>query len=416
MKKQLLVACGLAVLATPAFATKARLEALGEDNFGSYYINDNRNQFLNPAKINDQKDLVTYEFGRTSTSGTSGGNPASTSATAADSPSSPKSEAGFNKSWNNMVYGLHFGNTTPTAAVTRALAGSNLQEKNAWDLFVGGDAGVKWGANLTHEHANQGIRGAAGSRVSSNALRGRVGVVAGDLEVLAHYSFMGDAKDYAGNMVEGNGSWLLGAGYMVNSYKLFADYKHVATDYSNTAPANGSAAVVKKEWSLDEVRLGVARQERLNDKATLFARLTGERLMISDDGTGYFGSKADNTRYVIPLNVGLEYDAASWLVLRTSVGQYLWSKNTFDASTTGQAGKDQKRTLSQTAVRAGASLKFGEFTVDGLISTNSAGDGSTDGNAGTPANGQNNGVSTNGGNGSLRTDQLMSRVSMTYRF
>ena len=43
MKKQLTVALGLAVLATPAFATKARLQALGEDVNGSYYVNDNRN-------------------------------------------------------------------------------------------------------------------------------------------------------------------------------------------------------------------------------------------------------------------------------------------------------------------------------------------------------------------------------------
>ena len=66
MKRQLTVALGLLVVAAPAFATKARLEALGEDNFGSYYINDNRNIFLNPARINENKDLVTYEFGANS--------------------------------------------------------------------------------------------------------------------------------------------------------------------------------------------------------------------------------------------------------------------------------------------------------------------------------------------------------------
>ncbi len=63
MKRQLTVALGLLVVAAPAFATKARLEALGEDSFGSYYVNDNRNIFLNPARINENKDFITYEFG-----------------------------------------------------------------------------------------------------------------------------------------------------------------------------------------------------------------------------------------------------------------------------------------------------------------------------------------------------------------
>ena len=69
MKKQLTVALGLAVLATPAFATKARLQALREDIYGSYYINDNRNIWLNPAQITNHKDLVTFEWGDASGSG-----------------------------------------------------------------------------------------------------------------------------------------------------------------------------------------------------------------------------------------------------------------------------------------------------------------------------------------------------------
>jgi len=56
MKKQLTVALGLAVLATPAFASKARLQALGEDVNGSFYVNDLRNVFLNAANVNNYKD------------------------------------------------------------------------------------------------------------------------------------------------------------------------------------------------------------------------------------------------------------------------------------------------------------------------------------------------------------------------
>ncbi len=63
MKKQIAIAMGLAVLSTPALATKARLEALGEDHYGSQFIEDNRNIFLNAATVNFHKDIVTYEWG-----------------------------------------------------------------------------------------------------------------------------------------------------------------------------------------------------------------------------------------------------------------------------------------------------------------------------------------------------------------
>lgn len=83
MKKQLIVALGLAVLATPAFASKARLQALGEDQYGSFYVNDNRNVFLNAANVNNHKDLATFEWGATTA--------------ATDATATPRSEGGVFK-------------------------------------------------------------------------------------------------------------------------------------------------------------------------------------------------------------------------------------------------------------------------------------------------------------------------------
>jgi len=387
MKKQLTVAFGLAVLATPAFATKARLEALGEDNFGSYYISDNRNQFLNPAKINDNKDLVTYEFGRSS--GTAAGQ-------AADSVSSPKAEGGFNKAHGNMVYGLHFGNSTPSASLVRGLAGANLQERQPWDLFVGGDAGVKWGANLTYENTNAGTS-AGGNRLSSNSLRARVGAIMGDLEAFAQVSMKNDAKDYSGNAIDGKSSYFLGAGYMLNNYKLFVDHKHIGTEYTLAA-----APTTKNDWKLDQTRIGVGRQERLNDKATMFVKASVERLKVDNSDLATTGTKTTTTN--LPLNVGLEYAAASWLDLRASVGHTVWSsqKNKVNGAS------ETTRNVPATVVRAGASLKFGEFSIDGLISTAN--------DATTGVTTIDNTATTNGGSGALRTDTLMTRVSMIYRF
>jgi hypothetical protein len=417
MKRQLTVALGLAVIATPALATKARLEALGEDNYGSYYINDNRNIFLNPASINNHKDLITYEFGRSArtrpNSGTTGGSAIDRGQNSnLDRPDTPKAEGGFTKSHGNLVYGLHFGNTTPTVGMFRNLpnpvAGSNLNEVQPWDLFVGGDAGIKWGASLTYESYDGNNNG--GGRLASNSLRARGGVIMGDIEAFTHVSIKNEAKDFAGQSVEGDLGYLVGASTMVQNYRVFADWRQVNGDYRDAALTAGE----ERKLKYNQIRVGVGRQERLNDRATMFAKLHFDRQSYDDKGgavtaanantvaLGALGNKA--TVMVVPVNVGLEYAATSWLDLRASVVNNVFSNA--ELKPTGQSKRSHH--LANTGVRAGASLKFGEFAIDGLIST------TADGDAGIGELSQE--ASTNAGNGALRTDALMTRVSMIYRF
>ncbi len=383
MKRQLTVALGLAVIATPAFATKARLEALGEDNFGSYYINDNRNIFLNPARITENKDFVTYEFGE-------GGD-----VTATDDASNPRAGGGFAKSHGNMVYGLHFGDSSPSTGALRALAGgANLQEQQPWDFHVGGDAGMKWGASLTYEQFD-GTVGAA--RLASNGLRLRGGVLMGDLDLFAHVSLKNEAKDFNGASVEGDMGLFFGAGYMMNNYKLFADYRMIGAEYRGTNTAGGG----KEDIDTTILRVGAGRQERLNDRATLFAKAMVTRTTVDDEGNATIGAEGEVTSYALPVTLGLEFAATSWLDLRASVVNNVWSQQEIDP----KAGSKTSQHVNNTSVRAGASLKFGEFSVDGLIATNDAGGG-----AGANADGSTD------DSGVLRADSLMTRVSMIYRF
>src|SRR5690606_2508728 len=103
----------------------------------SAYINDNRNIWLNAAQINNHKDLVTYEFG---------GNGEDVNQ---DSAASARGEGGVYKAQGNFVYGIHFGGASNTANLLRTAAGlDNANEENNIDAFIGGDAGLKWGANL----------------------------------------------------------------------------------------------------------------------------------------------------------------------------------------------------------------------------------------------------------------------------
>lgn len=116
--------------------------------------------------------------------------------------------------------------------------------------------------------------------------------------------------------------------------------------------------------------------------------------------------KAELNDYMIPVTVGLEHDSTEWLTLRGSITQNLLGQadNDYDASLTGKVSTlvttpnpQGKRTIANsTNVNAGATLKFGDFNIDGLI-----------GVAG--------GTSTNE-TGIFTTDNLMSRVSMTYKW
>lgn len=369
MKKQLTVALGLAVLATPAFASKARLQALGEDTNGSFYINDNRNIFLNAAHVNNHKGLVTFETGST------------TADAGDDSSAAPRPEGGVFFGQGNMVYGVQLGNESNTSNLLRNWAQTNTEQNNV-DVFVGGDAGMKWGANLTYSNTSE----SDDAEGDQSVMRTRLGVSQGDWEAFANISLKNESTSETGNEFEGKMGYQVGGTYMMNDYKLFAEYRSIKAE-DKTANADGEIGL----W-----RVGAGRTAKLNDKANLFTKLEVSRTTLNAEtasaGAAISTGGEDLVTTNVPLTIGLEVDATSWLTLRGSVAQSLVS----DVSLKGQSNENLADT---TVVNAGASLKFGELSVDGVIG-NDSGAGPTAG----------------GTTGTVRTDSLMSRVSMTYKF
>ena len=391
MKKQLTVALGLAVLATPAFATKARLQALGEDSYGSAYINDNRNIWLNAAQINNHKDLVTYEFG---------GN------TTGDSAATPRGEGGVYKAMGNMVYGVHFGGASTTANGLRAGAGlTGANEDNNVDVFVGGDAGMKWGANLGYAKSSNETRT---SGVSAESLRTRLGVIMGDTQVYGNINLINNAKgtnSAPSAKFEGKLGFQVGAIHAWEGNSLFVDFRKFDAEGTIGAPAVG-----KGDINSQQLAVGIGRVERLNDKTNLF--LKAQYFMAKSENDNATAISAGSTTYAascstgansfacdeaetsrIPVTVGLETEATSWLTLRGSVSQVVWGSN--------EINKNESTVANSTLVNAGATLKFGELSVDGVIGNDAT--GSAPAAQGTSS-------------GSIRTDNLMTRVGMTYRF
>ncbi len=396
MKKFLVIALA-AVFATPAFATKARLLALGEDTIGSQYISDTRNVFLNAAHVNNHKNLVVTEWGSDGANNTK-----------LDSDSNAYAEGGLFHAWNNLVIGAYFGGETQQSYEARQIlnvSNREVHQDNQVDLFVGGDAGVQWGANLTHSTGEKDD-----GDIKDDSLSARLGVIADRVEGFANISlvnkFEGDLNaSGTDEEFDGKLGYEIGGSYDVGAGKVFAFWRHAGWEQeSDVAFGAGGSYVGEAEVTTNRYILGYGSEKRVSGKASLFWKVSYVRntraLETEDDGD------ADLNDLRVPVTVALEYDAASWLVLRGSVTQNLYSEadNEYDDGLSALINNgltnvypEGKRTVrNSTNVNAGATLKFGDLSVDGLL-------------------GLNGGTST-AESGNFGTDDLLARVAMTYRF
>lgn len=378
MKRQVAIAMGLAVLSTGALASKARLEALGEDTYGSHFIDDSRNVILNPATLNHHKDFVTLEWGSTTAQ--------------PDTADTPRAEGGFFKATGNMVYGLYLGDESDTANGIRAAAMPTkaVSESNNTSFFVAGDAGVQWGVAYTyHKFENE----QSADDPSSAAQRINVGVISGDMEGFLKVGLENKAESGTEEF-EGKGSYQLGFTYGMGDVDYMLEYRGITAE-------NAGGDEFKAQYTY----LGVAKTYKLNDKATVWTsawyRMENTECDMGATCANTGKGQGEQKDAFLPVSIAMEYVAKDWLTLRGSIGQNI-------IGTTEDDNGDSKTIEDTTLVRAGASLTFGDLVIDGVIGNDA------DGNGDPAASGD--GDSTADGNGVLRADQLMSRVSMTYKF
>jgi len=402
MHKHLAFGASLAVIAAPAFATKARLVALGEDVIGSQYLSDSRNVFLNAAAINDYKNLVVFEWG---------GDGSTAPVAKLDTDSRAQAEGGVFYGHGNLVYGVYLGGESSQSHDARrflALDDRRVHQDNQLDFFLGGDTGLKWGANLTYSQNKSDTED-----IDSKTLSSRLGVNGGMWEAFANLSLVNKFEGNIGGGTndeefEGNLGYEIGGTFNTGKGKVFGYWRHSGWEQESDeaiAGTAGPAYVGEAEVAIDRYIVGWGREDKVSDRATLIykASLQMNRRKLETDTDG----DAQLNDQFVPVVVGLEYDSASWLTLRGSITHNIWGKadNEIDDTVTA-AGlntivtntySEGKRTIANsTNVNAGATLKFGDFNVDGLIGTGS----------GTSAS----------ESGVLTTDNLMSRVAMTYKF
>ena len=466
MKNLMMIGSALLVLSSSAYASQARLLALGmneTDNEGMYHISDERNIFLNPAYINIYNNMAIAEWGSVGSyarvTAASGLGTTGTSTATLNDAANPKAQGGVFKKYGDYVYGLYLGNESNTSSLLRVAGTSaastfdkfngagTVESKmlstadNQVDLFFGGDNGLKWAINPVLTFGKDETRGAKDSGYS---VRG--GVIASNWDAHLNLSLGSKSEAYEGitspadalsqqvsDEFKGSIGFHIGGSYILSGKnRVFGYVKHYGweqTDnfasYATTNGINlgasagtgigGQQGTVKGDFT--SYYLGWGSEYDVNTTDRLFYSLAAKKTDINLE----FSNKSEVRNLILPLTIGYEAQALEWLTLRGSVVQNLWGTrdnkniNNYTGATgtrlnrvasgliTGIYGGSGKTTITNsTKINAGATLKFGQFSVDGLIGATS---GSRAGAVGSNTN-----------TGALAFDNLETSVAMTYKF
>ncbi len=371
MKKHVIIATGAALLSTSAFATKARMTALGQDSErGSQYIQDGRNKFRNAAHVNNMNNYAVMEWG-----------------------ANADAEGGFFRSTGSLAYGLYMGSDHRQAAYEEYDTATGWDDVtgynpgNELDLFIGGDAGVQWGARLNYMSGEDET-----SSEKRSAFGLGLGMIMGDINAYANIDISDKLEDSTPNANTESKAKLgfdLGAAYTMNNMTFHADYASNKLE----ATANGTTGLV--EGTVSSIEVGAAQTHEISSTAMVF--FAGQYSNNKVEYTDTLGGSNDNakrTSNALTATIGFEADATSWLTWRGSVAQNIIIGSTkTEGSPVGfvpVASNGKKVTdINSTTVAAGASLTFGKLVVDGTIGSNV---------------------------GSLRLDEAFTNVAVSYWF
>lgn len=331
--KKLLVVAALTMAAAPAaMASKARVEALGN----SRQIVDFQTAFDRPYEFLQVGELATIEWG---TDGQGAGD--------------RHAEGGFLKKAGDSAYGLYFGRRSDEfgLAVRESATPANyLLEQNALNLIYATKMGEMTIGGTLKYSAGKDETAAGGTaddqKASSTGLA--LGVEFGAWEVeltqgLAAKTEKGDDK------IESKSMTKLGVAYDLDeTMKVYANYGMVKAD--ETVAGTSSTIVDITRYSVGFVNTVVK-----NDDVNFFygVALASETQKDVSETTA------------LPVWMGIEANATSWMVFRASVAQNVVLNETKDKS----AANVGKSDLDSIDFAAGAGIKLGKGMLDVTFGT-----------------------------------------------
>ena len=276
---------------------------------------------------------------------------------------------------------------------------------------------MKWGANVTYAHSKNDTLNTNTASSKETGLATRLGLIGTNWDAHANVSLMSKSEspfttgtqDFKGKL-----GFHIGGSYLFESVRAFGYVKHYGWDQTATSAATNPS--VKGDFT--SYYLGAGHEYNITEGGKVFAALTAKKTDINLK----YANKGEVRHLIIPINIGYEAVATEWLTLRGSVVQNLWGTKDNKRITPGATdltgvgatlisniyGLSGKSTLANsTEVNAGATLNFGQLTIDGML-------GLTSNDRGTGDNGPANTANKN--QGLLAFDNLASRVGLTYKF
>ena len=360
--------CGAFLPMPVAWGTKSRLEALGQNSSGSFYIQDERNIFLNPAYIHNLDRRLSFEWG---VSGT---------ANKEDTVATPKGEGGWWDGKASIPFAIYLGNENEKAIFVRnILSTSLLKPDNTIDVTWGTNVGAanRFGFGFNY---SKNVDETTGGIDRSETFAGvRAGAYIGDnLEFFGILHLFDEADGAAadGDDYKGEMGLQLNAIYKGEHYRfygsLFKKGAEFTPDASSTSTDFGSLLLMA----------GVAHVEEFGKRSMIFY-FSELRSMNMEMGSG---AATQNTDILdLKLGLGAEGQVAKWLSLRGSVAQATLL-NQYKVKATGSSSVDWSNP-DTTSVACGMTLHFSGFKLDGSFGTSG---------------------------GTLTGGNIMSRVAMSY--
>ncbi|WP_374031883.1 hypothetical protein [Bdellovibrio bacteriovorus] len=338
--KKILVAAALTMAAAPAaMASKARVNALA----GSRQIVDIQTAFDRPYQFMALNTMATIEWGSADTKAATPG--AVTEAT-------PHAEGGFLMKSDDMAYGAYLGRRSEafsTVVDASGIAGL-LNEQNPINLYYASKMGEwTWGVTVKYSNGKDELNaGGATAEASSSGLA--LGATNGTWDVELVQGLTGKSE-LGADSVESKGMTQIGVGYKINDkMEAYGKYGMVKADITS----GGTDSTYEQSG----FELGFVNTVVNAEGANFFY------------GVAYSSGKIEDQAEVsaLPVWMGIEADATSWMVMRASVKQ-----NIIINETKVTAANDAKVNIDSIDFNAGLGLKLGKGMLDASFGTANAG-------------------------------------------
>jgi hypothetical protein len=331
--KKLLVLAAVTLASTSAFATKARLSSLSD----SRHLVDTQTIFVNPADLNLMGTWATFETGPTNTYTA---NP------------QPSAEGGFARANGDQRWGFYVGHTGVATTVRQQSTVAFPIENNPINLFYATKAGeIGWGLGLNY--SNNDSKDATNGKQSAMGLAAgmRMGAWDASLDLgLTDTAQIGAAG--AETKWTGKSSADLRAGYTMDAWYFYGGYAMGGGKSEN-------AGTTTHDIENSNIVLGAVNSTKV-DGGEFFWGVA----YSMDTKNDKQANKVEETN--LPFTMGIEADAASWLVLRGSVTQTVLLSSSKTTPVGGAAG-ETATLANNTKVSAGAGIKFNKFMLDASL-------------------------------------------------